>query len=78
MTGYGAGEMLVFFDEHQARDMTAFDLRFLLRAKAGQSLAISDESLDLRWFQPDELVAATDEESVLRMARKTVGLSFGG
>ncbi len=33
MAGYGAGEMLVFFDEHQARDMTAFDLRFLLNSK---------------------------------------------
>ena len=31
--GSEAGETLVFFDEHQARDMTAFDLRFFLNSK---------------------------------------------
>ncbi len=31
--GFGAIETVVFFDEHQARDMTAFDLRFLLNSK---------------------------------------------
>jgi 8-oxo-dGTP pyrophosphatase MutT (NUDIX family) len=48
-----------------------WDLRFLLQAAPGQALVTSDESNDLRWFGADELAAATDEESVLRLARKT-------
>lgn len=48
-----------------------WDVRFLLRAAPGQDLAISAESNDLRWFAADELPGATDEESVLRLDRKT-------
>jgi len=48
-----------------------WDVRFLLRAPSGQALVLSDESNDLRWFTAAELRAATDEESVLRLARKT-------
>jgi len=49
------------------------DIRFLLRARPGQGLVASDESIDLRWFEPDALRAVSDEESVLRMARKVPG-----
>lgn len=48
-----------------------WDVRFWLQAGPGQELAISDESNDLRWFTPAELVAVTDEASVLRMMHKT-------
>ena len=51
-----------------------WDVRFLLRASPGQALAVSDESTDLRWFRPAELAAVTDEESVLRLARKALAL----
>lgn len=51
-----------------------WDVRFWLQAEPGQELVISEESNDLRWFTPDELRAATQEESVLRMLRKTLAL----
>lgn len=51
-----------------------WDLRFLLQAAPGQQLVLSDESNDLRWFDDDELALATDEESVVRLARKTATL----
>lgn len=46
------------------------DIRFLLIAAPGQELVTSDESHDVRWFTHEEVLAATDEESVLRMLRK--------
>jgi len=46
------------------------DLRFLFVAGAKQTLKISDESNDLRWFTQDEVRAITDEASVLRMLAK--------
>lgn len=46
------------------------DVRFLLRVEPGQSLVVSDESLDLAWFPVDAL--PTDEESVVRLQRKAV------
>lgn len=51
-----------------------WDVRFLLRAPAGQDLVLSDESNDLRWFTAAELLAATDEESVLRLHRKATAI----
>ncbi|MBM3973392.1 MAG: NUDIX hydrolase [Planctomycetes bacterium] len=51
-----------------------WDVRFWLQAEPGQELLISEESNDLRWFTPDELRAATQEESVLRLLRKTLAL----
>jgi 8-oxo-dGTP pyrophosphatase MutT (NUDIX family) len=51
-----------------------WDVRFLLRAAPGQELQISGESNDLRWFPAGELATATDEDSVLRLHRKTVQL----
>jgi 8-oxo-dGTP pyrophosphatase MutT (NUDIX family) len=54
-----------------------WDVRFWLRAEAGQELVLSAESNDLRWFAPDELAAATSEESVLRLHRKARRLGPG-
>ena len=51
-----------------------WDVRFLLRAPVGQRLVLSDESNDLRWFTAAELRAVTDEDSVLRLQRKTAGI----
>ncbi|MCR9246762.1 MAG: NUDIX hydrolase [bacterium] len=47
-----------------------WDVRFLLRAAAGQALTISDESNDLRWVPLAEIPRLTDEESVLRLDAK--------
>ena len=46
------------------------DIRFLLVAAPGQKLVLSDESHEVRWFSHEEVLEATDEESVLRMLRK--------
>jgi 8-oxo-dGTP pyrophosphatase MutT (NUDIX family) len=51
-----------------------WDVRFLLRAPAGQDLVLSDESTDLRWFPHAEVTAVTDEESVLRLQRKAAAV----
>jgi len=47
------------------------DVRYLLIAAPGQEIAISAESTDLRWFDRDELPDRVDEESQLRMHRKS-------
>lgn len=47
-----------------------WDVRFLLRARPGQALQISDESDALRWVPLDQLASFTREESVLRLQRK--------
>lgn len=50
------------------------DVRFLLIARSGQRIHISDESHDVAWFTPDELRQRTDEESILRMLDKSLSL----
>lgn len=52
-----------------------WDVRFWLQAEPGQAIVRSEESNDLRWFAADELATATDEESVLRLARKVRDLA---
>ena len=47
-----------------------YDVRFVLVARAGQTLRRSAESKDLRWFQREELEQITEEESLLRLGRK--------
>ncbi|MEO6595685.1 MAG: NUDIX hydrolase [Planctomycetota bacterium] len=47
-----------------------WDVRFLLRAGPGQQIVRSDESNELRWVAAGELTQLTQEESVLRLARK--------
>ena len=46
------------------------DIRYLLIAQCDY-LTISSESLDLRWFDRNELKVFADEESLLRLARKS-------
>ena len=47
-----------------------YDLRFLLSARPGQPLRISDESTDLRWFDRRRLDEIAREESLHRLGRK--------
>jgi len=47
-----------------------FDFRFLLVAGRGQSLQISDESTDLRWFPRERMEEFAGEESLRRLGRK--------
>jgi 8-oxo-dGTP pyrophosphatase MutT (NUDIX family) len=50
------------------------DVRFLLIARDEEAIRLSDESHDVAWFTPDEIRRRTDEESILRMLRKTLEL----
>jgi 8-oxo-dGTP pyrophosphatase MutT (NUDIX family) len=47
-----------------------FDLRYLLRAPAGAVPRLSDESKELRWFTPEEMLALTDEPGLVRLVQK--------
>ena len=47
-----------------------YDVRYLLVAKDGQSVVVSDESHDVRWFDFDQIKNMTNERSVLRMVEK--------
>ena len=47
-----------------------YDVRFAFRVVGSEEFAVSEESLDLAWVPIADLSGYTDEESVLRMARK--------
>ncbi|MFM7487188.1 MAG: NUDIX hydrolase, partial [Cytophagales bacterium] len=47
-----------------------YDVRYLLVAKDGQSVVVSDESHEVRWFDFDQIKNRTNERSVLRMVEK--------
>lgn len=47
-----------------------FDVRYLIRPLSSESYVISAESNDLAWVPIADIERYTDEESVLRMARK--------
>jgi 8-oxo-dGTP pyrophosphatase MutT (NUDIX family) len=49
------------------------DVRLLVIAHGDLAPQVSEESHAVRWFTADELRAATDEESVLRLWRKSRG-----
>jgi 8-oxo-dGTP pyrophosphatase MutT (NUDIX family) len=50
------------------------DVRFLLVAHPNQQIAASDESHEIGWFTPEEVLQLTSEESVLRMLYKATEL----
>ncbi|MBI4908351.1 MAG: methyltransferase domain-containing protein [Acidobacteria bacterium] len=54
-----------------------YDVRFLLEADRSQPLRMTDESKDLQWVPLVEVEQLTQEESVLRMVRKTSALTHG-
>ena len=53
------------------------DIRFLFRARAGQRLAMSEESNDLAWFEWERLAQIGADESMLRLARKARAVLSG-
>jgi 8-oxo-dGTP pyrophosphatase MutT (NUDIX family) len=50
------------------------DIRFLMIAHSENELAVSDESHEVAWFTPEEVLERTNEESILRMLRKALEL----
>ena len=51
-----------------------YDVRFLVVAPPGATIAISEESLDLRWFATDAALAVPHDESVASLLRKARAL----
>lgn len=51
-----------------------YDVRFLVVAPPDATIAISEESLDLRWFASDAPLAVASDESVARLLRKARAL----
>ena len=51
-----------------------YDVRFLVVAPPGATIAVSEESLDLRWFASDAPLAVPHDESVARLRRKAARL----
>lgn len=54
------------------------DVRFLLIARPGQDVMISEESHDLAWFPRNASGMVASEESLARLARKADALLAGG
>ena len=50
------------------------DVRYLVVAPTAAPPVVSDESHDVRWFAIEQLSSVTQEESVLRLARKAANL----
>ncbi|MBL8173498.1 MAG: NUDIX hydrolase [Bryobacterales bacterium] len=48
-----------------------YDVRYALEADRTEGIVLSDESHELRWVPVEEVRMLTEEESVLRMVRKT-------
>ncbi len=68
----------VRLDRHRTPCAWHLDVQYAALAPAGAVEAISDESLDLRWFAYDE-VAGVADESVVRLLEATrARLSAGG
>lgn len=49
-----------------------YDIRFMIEADPDETLLISDESHDLAWIEIARMAEYNAEESMLRMARKTL------
>lgn len=52
-----------------------YDIRFMIEADPDEPLLISDESHDLAWIEIARMAEYNNEESMLRMARKTSSAS---
>jgi len=55
-----------------------YDVRFLVVAPPDAAIAISEESLDLRWFPADAPLVVASDESVARLMRKARAFAAGG
>ena len=47
-----------------------YDVRFAMQTDGSEAFVASEESYNLGWIRIDELTQVTDEDSMLRMARK--------
>jgi len=52
-----------------------YDIRFMIEADPAEPLIVTDESHDLAWIEIARMAEYNAEESMLRMARKTVARS---
>jgi 8-oxo-dGTP pyrophosphatase MutT (NUDIX family) len=50
-----------------------YDIRFMIEADPDEPIVVSDESHDLAWIEIARMAEYNAEESMLRMARKTLG-----
>jgi 8-oxo-dGTP pyrophosphatase MutT (NUDIX family) len=50
------------------------DIRFLMIAESDEDVTVSEESHDLAWCTPDEILERTGEESIVRMLYKALEL----
>jgi 8-oxo-dGTP pyrophosphatase MutT (NUDIX family) len=50
-----------------------YDIRFMIEADPDEPCVVSDESHDLAWIEIARMAEYNAEESMLRMARKTLG-----
>lgn len=53
-----------------------YDIRFMIEADPDEKLLISDESHDLAWIEIARMADFNAEESMLRMARKTLAMAL--
>ena len=63
---YEQGQLIEDAHEHH-------DIRFLMIAHS-DNITISEESHDVAWFTPDEVLERTHEESIVRMLHKALAL----
>ncbi len=52
-----------------------YDLRFMIEADPAEPFVVSDESHELAWIEIARMADYNPEESMMRMARKTLGLA---
>jgi 8-oxo-dGTP pyrophosphatase MutT (NUDIX family) len=50
------------------------DIRFLMIAHSDDEITVSEESHEVAWFTPDEVLERTNEESIVRMLQKALEL----
>jgi len=61
------GQLLEDAHEHH-------DIRFLMIAHSDDELSVSDESHEVAWCTPEEVLQRTEEESMVRMLHKALDL----
>jgi 8-oxo-dGTP pyrophosphatase MutT (NUDIX family) len=55
-----------------------YDIRFMIEAEPEEAFVISDESHDLAWIEIARMAEYNAEESMMRMARKTLANASAG
>ena len=59
-------------------DHDHYDIRYLFQADSRQAPVVSSESTDVKWVHLDDLHLFTDNQSIIRMAEKTMTLKQSG